>query len=88
MVGYLKLKTNNEELYETDYLEKLRQKQTKFSKIQYHICKLYFNFIVQIKYYLNIITVKQIYNSYLFILPFETLDNTKKLAICINKVKN
>lgn len=87
MVGYLKLKTNNEELYETDYLEKLRQKQTKFSKIQYHICKLYFNFIVQIKYYLNIITVKQIYNSYLFILPFETLDNTKKLAICINKVK-
>ena len=35
MLAYLKLKTNDEELYETNYLEELKQKQTKFSKLQY-----------------------------------------------------
>ena len=44
MLAYLKLKTNDEELYETNYLEELKQKQTKFSKLQYTICKYYYNF--------------------------------------------
>ena len=37
MLAYLKLKTNDEELYETNYLEELKQKQTKFSKYSMQI---------------------------------------------------
>ena len=87
MLAYLKLKTKDEELYETNYLEELKQKQTKFSKLQYVICKYYYNFIVKLKYYINIITVKQIYNAYLFILPFSDLSKVTKLEKCIKKVK-
>lgn len=87
MLAYLKLKTNDEELYETDYLKELQQKQTKFSRLQYYICKYYFNFVAKLKYYMNIITVKQIYNAYLFILPFEEINNKQKFKKCINTVK-
>lgn len=87
MLAYLKLKTNNEELYETNYLEELKQKQTKISKLQYTICKYYYNFIAKLKYYMNIITVKQIYDAYIFILPFSNLNNDTKLEKCIKKVK-
>ena len=87
MLAYLKLKTNDEELYETNYLEELNQKQTKFSKLQYTICKYYYNFIAKLKYHMNIITVKQIYDAYLFILPFSDLSKDTKLEKCIKKVK-
>ena len=87
MLAYLKLKTNNEELYETNYLEELKQKQTKISKLQYTICRYYYNFIVKLKYHMNIITVKQIYDAYIFILPFSNLSNDTKLEKCIKKVK-
>lgn len=87
MVGYLKTKTNNQELYETEYLEQIKKKQTIFSKLQYNICKLYYIFIVKLKYYLNIITVKKIYDTYIFILPFSELSKNKKLEKCIKKVK-
>ena len=87
MLAYLKLKTNDEELYETNYLEELKQKQTKFSKLQYTICKYYYNFIAKLKYHMNIITVKQIYDAYLFILPFSDLSKDTKLEKCIKKVK-
>ena len=87
MLAYLKLKTNDEELYETNYLEELKQKQTKFSKLQYTVCKYYYNFIAKLKYHMNIITVKQIYDAYLFILPFSDLSKDTKLEKCIKKVK-
>ncbi len=87
MLAYLKLKTNDEELYETNYLEELKQKQTKFSKLQYTICKYYYNFIAKLKYYMNIITVKQIYDAYLFILPLSDLNRNQKIKKCIKKVK-
>jgi len=66
MLGYLKLKTNDEELYESDYLNYI--KDNKWGKIQYYICNIYFKFVVLIKNFFNIITVKQIYNGFLFIL--------------------
>ena len=87
MLAYLKLKTNDEELYETNYLEELKQKQTKFSKLQYTVCKYYYNFIAKLKYHMNIITVKQIYDAYLFILPFSDLSKNTKLEKCVKKVK-
>ena len=87
MLAYLKLKTNDEELYETNYLEELKQKQTKFSKLQYTVCKYYYNFIAKLKYHMNIITVKQIYDAYLFILPFSDLSKDTKLEKCVKKVK-
>ena len=87
MLAYLKLKTNDEELYETNYLEELKQKQTKLSKLQYIICKYYYIFIAKLKCYINIITVKQIYDAYLFILPFSDLNKVTKLEKCIKKVK-
>ena len=82
MLAYLKLKTNDEELYETNYLEELKQKQTKFSKFQYTVCKYYYNFIAKLKYHMNIITVKQIYDAYLFILPFSDLSKIV-LSFCM-----
>lgn len=87
LLAYLKLKTNNTELYENEYLEQIKQKQCKIFKLQYYICKLYFEFIVKLKYYFNIITIKQIYDSYLFILPFSEINKSKKLEKCIKKVK-
>lgn len=87
MLVYLKLKTNNEELYETNYLEELKQKQTRLSKLQYTICKYYYNFIAKLKYHMNIITVKQIYDAYIFVLPFSDLSKDRKLEKCIKKVK-
>ncbi len=77
MVGYLKLKTKNSELYETNYLETLKEKNTKISKFEYYICYYFYEFIVIIKYFFNIITVKQIYNAYIFIFPFNLKSKTK-----------
>lgn len=87
MLAYLKLKTNNEELYESNYLIQLKEKTNVISKIQYIICYLYYQLVVWIKYYTNTITVKEIYGGYLFIFPFDTVNN-KKIKICMKKTKN
>ena len=87
MLAYLKLKTNNEELYETNYLEELSKKQTRISKLQYHVCKYYYELVTKIKYIMNIITIKQVYDAYLFILPFSNCNENKKMEKCMKKVK-
>ncbi|MGN1270124.1 MAG: hypothetical protein ACI4UU_04580 [Clostridia bacterium] len=87
MLAYLKLKTNNEELYESNYLIQLKEKTNVISKIQYIICYLYYQLVVWLKYYTNTITVKEIYGGYLFIFPFDTVNN-KKIKICMKKTKN
>ena len=90
MLGYLKLKTENKELYESDFLEKLKRKSKWFSKIQYYICYIFYELVVFIKYVFNIITVKQIYNSYIFIFPFDiekAKKNGRKIKYCMNKLQ-
>ena len=76
MIAYVKLKTENKEIYNENFLEKLKNKNTNFSKLQYNICYFFYKFIVFIKYLGNIITVKKIFYSYIFILPF----NNKKVS--------
>ena len=71
MIGYLKLKSTENELYESEYLNELENRKTFISRIQYHICKYYYKFMAKIKYCLNIITVKQVYNAYILILPLK-----------------
>jgi len=71
LLAYVKLKTVNEELYETDFIAKLKEKNTKFSLLQYWICYFFYEGIVRFKYLANIITIKQIYQGYLFIFPFQ-----------------
>lgn len=85
MLAYLKLKTNDEELYESNYLNQIKNKNTILSIIQYRICYIYYKLIVFIKYYINIITVKEIYGGYLFILPFHKINNNR-LKICMRKI--
>lgn len=89
MIGYLKLKSQNEELYETDYLNKLKQKETKLYKIAYFICYCFYEIIVSLKYMGNMITVKQIYHAYLFIFPFnlEQKVSKRKIQKCMKKTK-
>lgn len=78
MLGYIKLKNENQELYETNLLNQLQNKQNKIGKLIYWVCYLFFEFIVKIKYYANIITVKQIYHAYIFILPFSIEKASKR----------
>lgn len=90
MLGYLKLKTVNEELYETDFLIGLKQKQSKLTMLQYWLCYIYYEVVVLIKYIANIITIKQIYDGYLFIFPFnlQTINaNSHKMKICMKKMQ-
>ncbi len=87
MLGYLKLETNEEELYESDYLKTLKEKQGIIYKVAYYICSFFYKIIAKIKYIFNIITVKEIYNAYLFIMPFRELEKTQKIKICLKKVK-
>ena len=70
LLGYLKLKDTNTELYESNLLKQLHKDGSIFQKIQYWLCYAYFQFIVFIKYHMNMITTKQIGNALLFILPF------------------
>ncbi len=88
MLGYVKLKNNNQELYETNYLEKLKAQTTKIGKLKYFICYWYYELIVWIKNITNIITIKQIYHAYIIILPFsiEKIKKTK-LQKCMKKVQ-
>lgn len=83
MIGYIKLKTDNKELYKSDYLEKLKNKNTIFSKLKYNVFYFFYKFIVFIKYLGNIITIKKLYYSYIFILPF---NNKKASKYRIKKV--
>lgn len=90
MIGYIKLKTTNQELYETNYLEKLKEKNTKLAYMQYLICYFFLELVVWIKYVGNMITIKKIYHAYLFIFPFELKKEKKveyKLKICIKKMQ-
>ncbi len=86
MIAYLKLKSENKELYNENFLEKLKNKNTKFSKLQYNICYFFYKFNVFIKYLANIITVKQIYYSYIIIFPFNNI-NKYKLKKCMKKLQ-
>lgn len=86
MLGYLKLETNEEELYESDYLNILKEKNSVTAKLQYYILKIYYKFLAKIKYIFNIITIKQIYDTYLFILPFNKIGNVLKLKKCCKKI--
>lgn len=90
MVGYIKLKTNNQELYETNYLEKLKEKDTKLAHLQYFMCYLFLEFVVWIKYIGDMITIKKIYHAYLFIFPFELKEGKNmefKLKKCSKKMQ-
>ena len=88
MIGYVKLKTENKELYENNFLEKFKNKNTKFSKLMYNICYFFYKFIVFIKYIGNIITVKQLYYSYIFIFPFNNKNKSKyKLKKCMKNLQ-
>ncbi len=88
MIGYVKLKTENKELYENNFLEKFKNKNTKFSKLMYNICYFFYKFIVFIKYIGNIITVKQLYYSYIFIFPFNNKNKNKyKLKKCMKNLQ-
>lgn len=90
MIGYIKLKTTNQELYETNYLEKLKEKNTRLSHLQYLICYFYLEFVVWIKYIGNMITIKKIYHAYLFIFPFELKEGKYteyKLKCCSKKMQ-
>ena len=77
MLGYIKEKTSNEELYETDYLTNIKNKKTKFAKLQYLLCFTFYELIVKIKYLFNLITVKKIYDAYIFIFPFDQFTRQK-----------
>ena len=90
MIGYIKLKTNNQELYETNYLQKLKEKDTKLAHLQYFMCYLFLEFVVWIKYIGNMITIKKIYHAYLFIFPFELKEGKNmefKLKKCSKKMQ-
>lgn len=87
-MGYLKARTAKEELYESDYLKKIKQKGTKFSKIQYGFCYLFFEMVVLLKFVFDMITVKEIYHGFLLILPFSMEKaQTKKVKRCMKKVQ-
>lgn len=87
MIGYLKLKSTENELYKSEYLNELENKKTFISRIQYHVCKYYYKFLAKIKYYLNIITVKQVYNAYILILPLKSISENNRMKKCINNVQ-
>ena len=90
MIGYIKLKANNQELYETNYLEKLKEKNTKLAHLQYFMCHLFLEFVVWVKYIGNMITIKKIYHAYLFIFPFELKEGKNvefRLKKCSKKMQ-
>lgn len=86
VLGYIKQKKSPDELYESDFLNRLKSKKNILKQITYWICFLFFEIISCIKYVGNIITVKQLYNAYIFILPFN-MSNEKKIKKCMKKVQ-
>lgn len=91
LLGYVKLKDTNEELYESDLLQQLHKDSSAFQKIQYWLCYAYFQFVVLIKYHMGMITTKQIGNALLFVLPFSIKEishvSKKKIKRCIKSLK-
>lgn len=83
MQGYLKLKEKDEELYEVELSD------LPSHKIVNKLIYLYLQFIVNIKKWLHIITVKEIYSGLIFILPISHSEKnlTKQLKKCILKTK-
>ena len=80
MQTYIKLKDTNEELYE--------MKLEKQNKIIYFFMHIYLEFVVLIKRILHLITVKEIYNGLILIIPFSKEENApKNLKKCIPKIK-
>ena len=80
MQGYLKFKEKDEELYEIDRLD--------ISSNNWFV-HTYLRFVVKVKKWFDMITVKEIYSGLIFILPI--LSNEKKrqkhLKKCISKIK-
>ena len=80
MQGYLKFKEKDEELYEID--------RTDISSNNW-FAHTYLRFVVKVKKWFDMITVKEIYSGLIFILPI--LSNEKKrqkhLKKCISKIK-
>lgn len=80
MQGYLKFKEKDEELYEID--------RTEISSNNW-FAHTYLRFVVKVKKWFDMITVKEIYSGLIFILPI--LSNEKKrqkhLKKCISKIK-
>lgn len=79
MTAYLKFKTNNYELFEENcklYYEKLDIKQESLKKyLLIKIRQCFLQCIVWIKYFFNIITIKQIYQADIYIFPFQKKEN-------------
>ena len=80
MQGYLKFKEKDEELYEID--------RPNISSNNWFV-HTYLRFVVKVKKWFDMITVKEIYSGLIFILPI--LNNEKKrqkhLKKCISKIK-
>ncbi|MCI9038911.1 MAG: hypothetical protein HFJ29_03420 [Clostridia bacterium] len=80
MQGYLKFKEKDEELYEID--------RTEISSNNW-FAHTYLRFVVKVKKWFDMLTVKEIYSGLIFILPI--LSNEKKrqkhLKKCISKIK-
>lgn len=87
MQGYLKFKETEEELYEVDVPEKPSNKG--IQQAIYFLTCSYLNFVVKIKKWFHIITVKEIYSGLIFILPIDNAEigGQRKLKKCIQKVK-
>lgn len=87
MQGYLKFKEADEELYEVDAPEK--PSDSRLQRAIYFLTCSYLNFVVKIKKWFYIITVKEIYSGLIFILPISNTekDNQRQLRKCIQKVK-
>ncbi len=77
MQGYIKLKDTNEELYEINL--------KKQNKVIYFFMHAYLEFVVLIKRILHIITVKEIQNGLIFILPCSKEE--KNIIKCAPKLK-
>lgn len=93
MQAYLKLKETNEELYEVNFnLEKITCNF--FKKIIPFLVYTYLRFVVNIKKWLNIITVKEIYTGLIFIFPISKMEESlnmhskKNIKKYNNKLKN
>lgn len=93
MQAYIKFKETDDELYEVNMPIFKEEKQSILTKVEKVFLQIFFLIVVKIKKYLHIITIKQIYTGYIFILPISSMkektqyDFEKQLKKCIIKVK-
>lgn len=96
MQAYVKFKESDEELYEINMPIFKEGKQNVLIKVEKIFLQIFFSIVVKIKKIFHIITIKQIYTGYIFILPIARFkDNDlrkqqnfeKYLKKCIPKVK-